>query len=115
MAVKQKTLGNFGWLAYDGFAIFAPVVPGSGAFRAGSKMIKKARLAKASKVTFGHGARHLPKELNAASVENAILRDIQKNGATAEGFAKRDIRVGKYTVEYHMYRLKDGTVNVGTY
>lgn len=73
--------------------------------------------AKALNITFGHGARHLAGTgLSQDVVESAIRADIAKQGTLpVETYVKKFINVGGKQIEYHPYKLKNGTVNVGTY
>lgn len=43
---KNKNWRSFGWMTYDGVAIFAPIIPGSAAFRAAGKAAKTLKTGK---------------------------------------------------------------------
>ena len=73
--------------------------------------------ARAVRITFGHGDRHLPAGLSGTEVEDAIRSTIASEVASADasGAFWGRLEVDGTTIEYRAYTLPDGRVNVGTY
>ncbi|MCB0206886.1 MAG: RHS repeat-associated core domain-containing protein, partial [Anaerolineae bacterium] len=100
----------------------APLKNVSGALDDAARAARTQPYGSFSKIQFGkgqnqvdHAFRHIEKAgFSRANVRTAIQKDLTHSaGSIRDGLNSRSVTVGGTRLDYHAYRLPDGTVNVG--